>query len=416
MPSTEAGPQHRPLWRNRDFLLLWSGQVVSTLGTRISAIAYPLLVLALTGSPAQAGLVGFAQALPFLVWFLPAGALVDRWSRKRVMLVADAGRGLALGSVAVALFADRITVAHLMVVAFVEGTFYVFFQLAEGAALPHVVPRAQLPTAVAQNQARDQGADLAGQPIGGLLFGLGHVVPFAVDAVSYLVSFVAMLPIRRELEERRAHPRRHLLAEVAEGVRFLWRQRLLRALVGLAAVSNLGFNALSLALIVRAQDLGATPAAIGLMMGAIGVGALIGAVVAPAVQRRVPANVVVIGSLWLWTAQAGLLAVAPNVLTLGVAMVVGGLGGPVFNVVGAAYRYALVPDRLQGRVTSVAKMIAWGTIPVGILGSGVALEKLGAVPTIVGLAGVALVAALAATVLPTVRQAPPVASLNLEDR
>ena len=82
----------RPLWRTRDFMLLWSGQVVSTLGSRISALAFPLLVLAISGSPAQAGLVGFAQGLPFLVWYLPAGALVDRWSRKRVMLAADAGR------------------------------------------------------------------------------------------------------------------------------------------------------------------------------------------------------------------------------------------------------------------------------------------------------------------------------------
>jgi DNA-binding transcriptional ArsR family regulator len=87
---TDRAPQ--PLWRNRDFLLLWSGQTISTLGTRISGLAYPLLVLAVTGSPAQAGLVGFAQTLPYLVWFLPAGALVDRWDRKRVMLVADAGR------------------------------------------------------------------------------------------------------------------------------------------------------------------------------------------------------------------------------------------------------------------------------------------------------------------------------------
>jgi MFS family permease len=99
----------RPLWRNRDFLLLWSGQAISTVGTRISSLAYPLLVLAVTGSPAQAGLVGFAQTLPFLVWYLPAGALVDRWNRKWVMLVADAGRAAALGSVAGALVLDRLT-------------------------------------------------------------------------------------------------------------------------------------------------------------------------------------------------------------------------------------------------------------------------------------------------------------------
>jgi MFS family permease len=143
-----------PLWRNRDFLLLWTGQVVSTIGTRVSGLAYPLVVLAITGSAAQAGLVAAAQTAPFLIWFLPAGALVDRWPRKRIMLAADAGRAVALASVAVAVLLGRIMIGYLIVVAFAEGTLYVFFLLAETAALPYVVPKPQLPTAVAQNRGR----------------------------------------------------------------------------------------------------------------------------------------------------------------------------------------------------------------------------------------------------------------------
>lgn len=402
------------LWRNRDFMLLWSGQVVSTLGTRISSIAYPLLVLAITGSPAQAGLVGFAQGLPFLVWFLPAGALVDRWPRKRVMLVADLGRGLALATVAAAVLVDRVTVAHLLVVAFVEGTLYVFFLLAEGAALPHVVPRAQLSTAVAQNQARDQGADLAGQPLGGFLFGLGHAVPFVVDAVSYLVAFLAMLPIRPVLEEKPAEARRHLLAEIAEGVRWVWRQRMIRTLVGLIALSNFTFNALFLVIIVRARDLGAAPATIGLLLGAFGVGALIGALAAPAVQRRVPPNVILVGSLWVWAAQLVLLAMAPNLPVLAAVCALGTLVGPVFNVVVAAYRYALTPDRLQGRVSSVGRLVAWGTLPLGALVGGLAVERFGAVPTFAGLAVAGIAIAVAGTATAHVRRAPQVETLSVE--
>jgi MFS family permease len=394
------------LRHNRDFMLLWSGQVVSTLGTRISGIAYPLLVLALTGSPAQAGLVGFAQGLPFLVWFLPAGALVDRWSRKRVMLVADLGRGLALGTVAAAVLVDRITVAHLLAVAFVEGTLYVFFLLAEGAALPHVVPRALLSTALARNQARDQGADLAGQPLGGFLFGLGHVVPFLVDAVSYLVAFLAMLPIRPVLEHPSTQPRRNLLAEIGEGVRWVWRQRLVRTLVGLVALSNFTFNALFLVLIVRARDLGASPFATGLLLGTFGVGALIGALAAPAVQRRVAPNVVLVGSLWVWAAQLALLAVAPDLVVVAVVCAVGTLVGPVFNVVVAAYRYALTPDRLQGRVSSVGRLVGWGTLPLGALCGGFAAERFGAVPTFAGLAVVAVAVAVLGTAAAHVRRAP----------
>src|SRR5712691_7465359 len=143
-----------PLRRNRDFILLWSGQVVSTLGSGVSGLAFPLLVLSLTGSPAQAGIVGFARGLPYLLVYLPAGALVDRWNRNHVMLAADAGRALAIGSVAVWLVVGRPPIAWLAVVSFVEGALFVFFQLAESAALPHIVPKEQLPLAIAQNQAR----------------------------------------------------------------------------------------------------------------------------------------------------------------------------------------------------------------------------------------------------------------------
>src|SRR5437588_12966354 len=112
----------RPLWRNRDFILLWSGQVVSTVGTRVTGVAFPLLVLAQTHSPAKAGLVGFAQTLPYMIFYLPAGALVDRWDRKRVMLAADAGRAVALGSLAAAITAHALTFGQVGAVAFVEGS------------------------------------------------------------------------------------------------------------------------------------------------------------------------------------------------------------------------------------------------------------------------------------------------------
>ena len=128
--------------------------------------------------------MGSAQTLPFLLLFLPAGALVERWNRKWVMLISDGGRALALASIAVALALGRLTLVQIALVAFVEGALFVFFQLAETAALPNLVPQPQLATAVAQNQARDQGADLAGQPLGGLLFGVSQLLPFAVDATS----------------------------------------------------------------------------------------------------------------------------------------------------------------------------------------------------------------------------------------
>jgi MFS family permease len=403
-----------PLRRNRDFLLLWSGQVVSTIGTRITSLAYPLLVLALTRSPAKAGVVGFAQTLPFLLVYLPAGALVDRLNRKTVMLVSDGGRALALASIAVALAIDHLTLAQIALVAFVEGCLYVFFQVAETAALPNVVPKQQLAAAVAQNQARDQGADLAGQPLGGLLFGISQLLPFAFDAASYLVSFTTMLFVRAPLQASRERARTRLRTEISEGVAWMWRQRFVRSIALLIGATNFVLNAIVLLVIVRARELGASPALVGGIFAFFGAGALLGALVGPWVQRHVRARTVVIGSLWFWAVQVAVLVAMPNAVTLGALLGVGTVFGVAFNVVVATYRYALVPDHLQGRTTSVVRMIAWGTIPLAQLLSGVLAEHIGTGPSFLTFAGVMLLTAVAASIAPSVRRAPPIESLAAE--
>jgi MFS family permease len=404
----EAAPPGRrlgPLWRNRDFILLWSGQVVSTIGTRITSIAFPLLVLAETHSPAQAGLVGFAQSLPYMLFYLPAGALVDRWDRKRVMLVADAGRAIALGSLALALALGTFELTHVIAVAFVEGALFVFFSLSESAALPQVVPKKQLSTAVAQNQARIQGADLAGQPLGGLLFGISRLLPFAADAISYAISFVSLLFIRSQFQEERVRSTTRLRAEIVEGVTWLWRQQFMRAAVLLIAVSNYAFAAVILSLIVREQKLGASSGAIGIMLAFFGAGALAGSVFAPSVQRRVHPKVVIIACFWIWAAAALASAFIENPYAIGAVWAIGSSFGPIFNVTFAAYRYALVPDRLLARVGSAALVVAWGAIPLGQLSAGVLLEHLGGRETILLLAALMAAVGIAATLSRTIRTA-----------
>lgn len=269
-----------------------------------------------------------------------------------------------------------------------------------------MVPKAQLSTAVAQNQARDQGAGLIGQPLSGFLFGLGNALPFAADALSYLVGLALAAPIRRNLEDERPPERRHLLAEISEGVRWLWRQHLLRALVAIASAGNLAFSALSLTIIVRAKDLGASSTSIGLLLGLFGVGAIAGAVAAPSVQRLVPTNVILLGALWWWVVQMVALAQAPTVFPLGVVYTVGALIGPIFQTANAAYRYALTPDRLQGRVYGVSRMIGWCTVPAGALLSGISLQSLGAVPTFAALATWLAIVAAASTASQQIRPAP----------
>jgi predicted MFS family arabinose efflux permease len=395
----------QPLRRNRDFTILWTGQVVSTIGSRVSNLAFPLLVLATTHAPAKAGIAGFANALPNLFLYLPAGALVDRWDRKRIMLTADGARALALASIGVALVAGALTFVQIVVVAFVEGSLGVFFRLSESAALPQVVPKEQLPQAVAQNQAREQGAGVVSQPLGGFLFALGHSVPFLADAVSYMVSFVSLLFVRPAFQEQRERPATRLRVDVAEGISWLWGHTFLRTSMLLIAGTNFAHAALFLALIVRARTLGASTTLIGVMLALFSAGAIVGSLVAPWVQRHVPPSVLIIGSLWLWAALTYALFFVHATLLLGALCGIQAVVGPPWNVVLAAYRYRLVPDRLLGRVAAAGSLVTWGTIPLGSLAAGYLLAGIGARWTFVVLGGVFTAVATAAVAAAPIRRA-----------
>src|SRR5579885_3576904 len=214
--SAEAQPAKSPsLWRNRDYLILWSGQTISSFGSNISGFAFPLLVLFLTGSPAQAGFLGAARSIPYLVLSLPVGALIDRWDRKRVMILCDTGRALALGSIPLvyAVF-GTVPLVQLYLVTFIEGSLFVFFNIAEVACLPRVVPKEQLPAATGQNQATEITAVLVGSPLGGVLYSASRMLPFLADAISYAVSVASLFLIRSEFQGERTTERRQLRVEI----------------------------------------------------------------------------------------------------------------------------------------------------------------------------------------------------------
>ena len=184
----------------------------------------------------------------------------------------------------------------------------------------------------------------------------------------------------------------------------------------LVSGSNFAFSAVFLALIVRAQSLGASSAAIGLMLAFIGAGALVGASFAPMVQRRVPARLVVIGSLWIWAVVAFALVVFTSPFALGAVWAVAGVFGPVFNVTLSSYRYALVPDRLLARVGSAALVVAWGAIPLGQLTAGLLLQSFGSRTALLLLACVMALVAVAAVSARTIRNAPGVDELLAASR
>jgi predicted MFS family arabinose efflux permease len=395
-----------PLRTNRDFRRLWFGQTVSVLGSRVSAFALPLLVLSLTDSPARAGVVAFAGGLPFLLWQLPAGGLIDRWDRKRTMIWCDLGRGAAIISIAIALWLERLTMPQMVLVAFVEGSLFVFFNLAQNAAIPNVVSPEQLPRALAQNEAGTRGSALGGGPIGGLLFGASQALPFVFDAVSFVVSIGSIASTRSQFRSE-AHPQRDKLhREVAEGFRWLWGNRFIRATSLLFAGANFIVNAVMLSVIVVARGRGATAAETGLIYSFIGIGALLGALVAARAQRHFSPKTIIIGTTWVFAALIAAIAIPGPPIIIGPIIGVAAFTVPTLTVLVATYELSLIPDRLLGRVESVILLLAWGSIPFGSLIAGSLLEWLGFTPALLTLGGLMGLVALAATVSPAIRDIP----------
>lgn len=371
----------QPLSRNRDFVLLWTGQALSSLGGQMSAVAYPLLVLALTHSAAKAGIVGFAASVPYTLFVLPAGVFVDRWNRRRVMVAADLGRAAALGVLVVALATGRPSYLLVAAVAFVESTLFAFFNIAETGAVRQVVPAPQLPEAIARDGARIYGTIVAGPPLGGLLFGLSRLLPFLADAVSYSFSIVTLLAMRTPFQQERAEPRRRLREELREGFEALWGNAFLRSCALMFAASNGAGSGIFLATIVIARRQGFSPGEVGVLLSVIGAVGVLGSLAAPWLQRVLSVRSVVVGSQWV---SVGLLAfvVHPDVWLLLVGYVPWALAVPTLNSVVIGYRIAITPDRLVGRVNSVARFVAQAVSPLGPLAAGLLLDAVSARTTI----------------------------------
>jgi predicted MFS family arabinose efflux permease len=380
--------------------------VLSDLGGRVSGIAFPLLVLGATGSPAKAGIVGAAGSLPLLVLTLPAGAYVDRWNRRTVMLASDAARCVALGSLGAAIALDRLAFAHVVAVAVVEGAGFVFFGVAERASLRRLVSDDDMPAALIRNQAREYGALLAGQPLGGLLFALGRVVPFAFDAVSYLVSVATVACIRTSFARERPAARTRIRDDLRDGLRWFWAQPFLRATSLVVTGMDFTVNALYLVAIVVARQRGASPALIGAMFVFLGLGGIAGSAAAPWLSRRLPTRAIVVGSPLLLAALVPLVPLLPGRVTPGVVYGTMFLLFPTWNATVGAYRVRVTPDELQARVASVATLLSLGLVPVAALVTGYLLEAAGQIATTAFLTGVAACAVAVAATSSAVRDAP----------
>lgn len=367
----EAVRRRGGLWHHLDFRRLWIGETVSQFGTQISQLALPLVaILVVHASTFEVGLLTAIEMLGFLVVGLPAGAWVDRMRFRWVLIVNDVIRAVALGSIPLAHALGVLSIGQLYVVALVTGISTVFFDVAYQSYLPELIDRGALVEGNAKLQASESVSQIAGPGLGGALI-QALTAPYAVliDAASFLWSagWVGAIKARAPKPERK--PDRHLGREIKEGLNFVVRNPMLRAIAMCTGSSNL-FSAMTFAVfyVLLARDLGVSAGIIGLIMSTSAIGGLIGSLVSARIARRLGQG----PTIWISAAASAPVGfVVPFVhkdwtlVLLAVAQI--GWWGTVvvYNITQVSFRQGLCPPQLLGRMNATMRFLVWGTMPLG---------------------------------------------------
>jgi MFS family permease len=379
----------RRLERDLSFVLLWAGQTLSSLGSSVSALAIPTAAIFLFhAGPLQVSILGALEVLPFAGLGLLLGPYADRFRKRPIMIACDAGRFLLLGSIPVAGVAHALTLGQLYAVAFGTGCFNVFFQVAYQAYLPGLVTRSRLMAANSRLYVTQTAADTLGPAMGGLLIQLvGAALAIAIDAVSYVVSAIAFLLIRRPEPSTAGALRGSFRADLAEGLRFVLGHPVLRRIAAGNATFTIGWRAIEAILLLYCyRVLHLSPAQAGLLFGVSGLATVVGALLREPATRLIGfGRLLVITSLLcalpcFVIAGAG-LGLGPPAMV--VAFVVQGIAAGMFDVAQLTLRQLLTPDRLQARMNATMRALFWGPRPLGFLLGGFAGSLFGLIPTIV---------------------------------
>ncbi|MFF0745364.1 MFS transporter [Streptomyces sp. NPDC004111] len=365
-----------------EFLKLWVGQGVSQFGTQVSMLAIPTLaILVYQATPFQVSVIGAAQVVPFALFALPAGTLVDRWPRRLTLIVCDIGRALAAGALVLAYLAGYRELWVIYVVAAVMGTFTVVFDIAYLSLVPQVVGAKGLLGANARLSATDSVAETAGPAIGGaLVAAIGPAKAVFVDSVSYLLSVVALLFMKTE-ETAREKPKldaRTMVAEIREGLRFVVRHPVLARLAVANSTFDFGVAIFqSVYLVFLYKTLHFSPWLVGVLAAVTGISNVLGAMTISRVVGRFGLGPTLVCSilaggvayLFLPLSQLG-AAVAVIV----VVNVVAGFTNAWYDINQYTLRQTVTPDHLLGRVNATMRMIFSGPRPLGfLLGGGLAV-------------------------------------------
>ncbi|WP_411130056.1 MFS transporter [Streptomyces sp. x-19] len=379
IPRVAAGG----LLRMREFRFLLAGAAAGQAGAQVTLVALPLVAVLELDAPAfQVGLLTATETAAFLLVGLPAGAWIDRMRKLPLLIRTDVVRALAMASVPLAGAAGVLTMAQLHAVALVTGVATVFFDVAHQSYLPQLLHRDRLVAGNGALEAVRSTSQVAGPGLGGGLVQLfGAHLAILANVLGYAVSALFLLGIRRPENTPQPTPGASLRANIAEGLRFVLGQPLLRVIAGTTSLGNF-FTAVLMAtqtvFLVRVADL--EPAALGLMLSVSAVGGLAGALCAGRLAglfgqaRIIWLSALVTGPfalLWPLSERgtAALFALASGVVFF---------GSVVYNVAQVSFRQALCPPRLLGRMNATLRFLMWGTLPLGALTGGAVAGAYGA--------------------------------------
>jgi MFS family permease len=360
---------------------LWTSSASSNLADGVLKVALPLVAIRYTESPTLIAGLTFALTLPWLLFALPAGALSDRLDRRSTMIGANVVRAALLAALAVAAATGVASIWLLYVVALLIGFSETLYDTSAQSILPLVVPRERLVRANGRLYAAELTANqFVGPPLGGVLVTAGVALSFAVPAGLWIGAVGLLLLVRGSFRvERERHTT--MRADIAEGLRFLWHNRILRTLAVMVGVSNFATNALWAVFVLYAvgadSAMGLSEAGFGQLLAAAAVGSLVGSFVAEWLEARLGRARSLLLNVLVMTAYAAVPAVTSNVWLIAVAFSAGGLTIAVWNVVTVSLRQRITPDRLLGRLNSAYRLLAWGTMPLGAAAGGLLSEWLG---------------------------------------
>jgi MFS family permease len=372
-PTADARPgRFRGLGAN--YWKLWASSTVSNLGDGVSLIAFPWLATVLTDDAFLVALMGVATRLPWLVFSLPAGAIADRLDRRRIMIAMNAMRGAVVGGVAVLVHLDLMSLPLLYLAALLLGVAEVLFDNTSQVILPAIVRKDQLEAANGNLMgAQIVTNEFVGHPLGGVLTAAALALPFAVDAATAVVSVALLLAIRGSFRvpADAGAPRATLRADIVEGLRWLWRHPFLRPLAITLGWMNATFAAGMAIFVLFAQEiLGLGAVGFGIITTAFGVGGFIGSLLAARVSRRIGQSASLFVTLWVAVGGLTIVALSSSPVLVGTLFAVYGFSAVLWNVITVSLRQTIIPDRLLGRVNSVYRLLAWGSMPFGMTAGG----------------------------------------------